>query len=186
MGLPSKLKNMNLFVNGQNYYGRSGEVTPSKKARKMEEWRGGGMDSAIKVDMGGEMMELEFTMGGLEPTLDKGFGAITHDAHQFRFVGAYQDDNTGQVRACEIVARGRYEEIDTGSAKPGDDTEHKYKVACSYYKEVVDNEIITEIDVMNAVFRVGGVDRLAEIRNAIGVGGSGFDVNIDIAGIVSI
>ena len=186
MGLPSKLKNMNLFVNGANYFGKAAEVTPPKLARKMEEWRGGGMDAAIKTDMGGEIPELEFTMGGLEPRLDKGFGATTHDAHQFRYVGAFQDDNTGKVRACEIVCRGRYEEIDRGTGKPGDDTEHKYKVPCSYYKEVVDNEIIIEIDVMNAVFRVGGVDRLAEIRNAIGIGGGGFDVSLDIGGIVSI
>jgi|TARA_R110002049_G_scaffold14166_1_gene60169 P2 family phage contractile tail tube protein len=186
MGLPSKLKNMNLFVNGASYFGKAAEVTPAKLARKMEDWRGGGMDTAIKVDMGGEMIEMEFTMGGLEPKLDKGFGATTHDAHQFRYVGAFQDDNTGKVRACEIVCRGRYEEIDRGSAKPGDDTEIKYKVACSYYKEVVDNEIIVEIDAVNAVFRVGGVDRLAEIRNAIGIGGGGFDVSLDIGGIVSV
>ena len=44
MGMPRKLKNLNLFNNGVTYIGQVGEVTPPKLARKLESWRGGGMD----------------------------------------------------------------------------------------------------------------------------------------------
>ena len=168
MALPSKLKNMNIFINGDSYFGEASEVTPPKLTRQTEEWRGAGMDMPIKIDMGMEAMECEITIGGIATRIDRLFGAVEHDSEGLRIMGAYQDDDSGLVTACEIVVRGRIEEIDRGSMKPGDDTEHKYKVACSYYREIVDNQTIVEVDAVNGVFRVNGVDRYADIRSAIG------------------
>ena len=56
-----------------------------------------------------------------------------------------------------------------GAAKAGDDTEFKVKTACSYYKLTINGMVEIEIDLVNMVENVGGVDRLAEQRRAIGV-----------------
>lgn len=169
MALPSKLKNMNLFRNARGMLGEVTEVTLPKLSRKMEGYRGGGMDAEVDTDMGGEKLELEFTCGGIVSELLDGFGATTHDADLYRFAGAYQAEDTGGVIPVEVVARGRYQEIDMGNGKPGSDTEHKYKATCSYYKLIVNGREKVEIDIMGMVFKVNGVDRLAAQRTAIGL-----------------
>lgn len=168
MGFPSKLKNMNFFGDGESFLGTVAEVTPPKLVLKMEDYRGGGMLGPIGVDQGLEKFELEFKAGGILAGAVRQFGAVEHSAQLNRFAGAYQNDNTGGVEAVEIVTRGRIAEIDFGTAKPGDDTEHTFKVMCTYYKMTVAGVEWFEIDLAGAIFRVFGRDRYAEIRAAIG------------------
>jgi uncharacterized protein len=168
MGLPSKLKNMNLFLDGISHIGQVVEVTLPKLTLATEDYRGGGMLGPVPIDMGLDKLELEFTAGGILVLAMNRFGAAQHDAAMLRFAGAYQSDGTGRVRPVEAVVRGRYTEIDLGGAKPGDNTEHKYKVACSYYRLQIDGLPVFEVDLVAGVFVVEGVDRYAEIRAAIG------------------
>ena len=56
-----------------------------------------------------------------------------------------------------------------GDAEPGADTEHSISTTCSYYKLIVNGTTEIEIDLLNMVEIVGGVDRLAEQRTAIGL-----------------
>jgi len=168
MALPRKLKNLNLFNDGVTYIGQVGEVTLPKLTRKMEEWRGGGMNAPIKVDHGMEVLEIETVCGGLMRDVFLQYGIARHDGVMLRFAGAYQRDDTGRMDAVEVVVRGRHEEIEPGKAKAGDDTEFKFKTVASYYKLMVNGETLVEIDVANMVEIVGGVDRLLEQRIAIG------------------
>lgn len=167
--LPAKLKKSNLYNNARSYLGETGEVTLPKLTRKMEGWRGGGMDGEVKIDMGQEPIEMEFKVGGIAVQLLRQYGSSDASAELLRFMGAYQRDDGGPNHAVEVVVRGRIEEIDMGSAKDGDDTEHTVKVACSYYKLIVDGLTDIEIDLLNVIFVVGGIDRLAEQRAAIGL-----------------
>ena len=169
MGFPKKLKNMNLFGNGTSFLGEIAEVTVPKWAVKMEEWRGGGMLGPVMIDVGLDKIELDFDLGGLNPTIIKDFGATAYDASILRFAGAYQDDSTGAVSAVEITVNGRPQEIDLGNAKAGGETTHKYKIPCSYMEMVVDGVQWCQIDMIAGIFVVFGVDRYAEIRAALGV-----------------
>ena len=49
------------------------------------------------------------------------------------------------------------------------DTEHSITTTCSYYKLIVDNEEIIEIDLLNFIEKVNGVDMLEKQRAAIGL-----------------
>lgn len=169
MALPSKLKNLNLFNDGNNYLGQVPDVTLPKLTRKMEEIRHGGMDSPVEVDMGGELIVLEWTAGGLLESALSQFGATSATAAGLRFAGAYQRDDDGGVDAVEVIVRGRHKEIDLGTAKPGDTTAHKYTTTCAYYRLDINGNTVIEIDPLNFIFTVDGVDRLAEQRRALGV-----------------
>ena len=92
-----------------------------------------------------------------------------HGAVQLRFAGAYQEDDDGTVAAVEVVVRGRYKEIDMGGAKMGDDTTHKYTMACSYYKLLIDGATVIELDFMSGTENFGGGDTNTAIRKAIGL-----------------
>lgn len=171
MALPRKLKNMNTFNEGTSLVGEIKSVTLPKLTRKMEDYRGGGMNGPLKMDMGlgDDGLVLESTYGGLELLSLRQFGLEKVDGVYLRYAGAYQRDDTGVVDAVEVVVRGRHEEIDMGDQEPGEDTEHKVVTNCSYYKLTVNGKVEMEIDVLGFKEIVGGVDRLAAQRKAIGL-----------------
>lgn len=170
MGLPRKLKHLMIFNDGGAYIGESQSFTLPKLTRKLEEYRGGGMDTAVKIDLGGEAIEVEWTLGGPVRDILAQYAATGINDAQLRFVGSYEQDDTGDITAVEIVIRGRHEEIDLGEAKMGEAGETKVKTACAYYKLVWDGETLIEIDALGMVLTVNGVDRLAGHRAALGIG----------------
>lgn len=171
MALPKKLKHLNLFNDAQSYLGIAKTVTLPKLGRKLEAYRGGGMDGPAKVDLGfsDDGLSMEWTLGGWDLIALRQFGAVRADGVAMRFAGSVQRDDDGSVSAVEIAVRGRHEEIDFGEATPGEDTEHKINTALTYYKLTVDGEVIMEIDFLNFVFVVDGEDTLAAHRQAIGL-----------------
>ncbi|EZQ18962.1 major tail tube protein [Halopseudomonas bauzanensis] len=171
MALPRKLKNMNLFNDGTTYAGLAKTVTLPPLSRKMEGYRGGGMNGPVKVDLGlsDDGIQFEWTTGGLDAQVFRQFGITRADGVLLRFAGAYQRDDTGEVSAVEVVVRGRHEEIALGDAESGEDTEQTITTTCSYYKLTIDNEVLVEIDILNMVELIDGDDRLAEQRAAIGL-----------------
>lgn len=171
MALPRKLKNMNLFNDGNSYLGVVKSATLPVLGRKLESYRGGGMNGPVKIDhgMSDDGIQIEWTLGGLDLTVLRQYGIPRADGVLLRWAGAYQQDDTGEVVPVEVVVRGRHEEIDMGDAEPGEDTEHSITTACSYYKLIVNGATEIEIDILNMVEIVGGVDRLAQLRAAIGL-----------------
>ena len=170
MALPKKLKMMNLFNEGNSYLGQTGEVTLPKLGRKLEDWRGGGMNGNIKWDAGlaDDMIEMSWKLGGIDPLVIRQFGATTVSAIGLRFAGSYQRDDTGEASAVEVVVRGRHEEIDFGNAKAGGDTEKSIKTIWTYYKLTIDGKVEIEIDIPGLVENVNGVDLLKKHRANIG------------------
>ncbi|AOD13555.1 phage major tail tube protein [Xanthomonas fragariae] len=168
MALPKKLKALNLFNDGESYLGQVVKVKLPTLTRKMEEYRGGGMNGPVNIDFGQEKIEVEWKCGGMMRSVLNQYGAISHNAVQLRFAGAYQRDDNGAVDAVEFVVRGRHSDIDPGTGKSGDDTEFSVKTAASYYKLMINGSTVIEIDLMNMIEIVNGVDLLAPHRRAIG------------------
>ncbi|MFJ2282074.1 phage major tail tube protein [Pseudomonas jessenii] len=171
MALPRKLKNLNLFNDANSYVGVVKSVTLPPLGRKMESYRGGGMNGPVKADLGfsDDGIQFEWKTGGLDLIALRQFGAVNASGIALRFAGAFQRDDTGDVSAVEVVMRGRHETIEMGDAQPGEDTEHSITTTCSYYKLIVDNEDIIEIDLLNFIEKVNGVDLLEKQRAAIGL-----------------
>ncbi|WP_433589646.1 phage major tail tube protein [Pseudomonas koreensis] len=171
MALPRKLKNLNLFNDANSYVGVVKTVTLPPLGRKMENYRGGGMNGPVKADLGftDEGIQFEWKTGGLDLISLRQFGAVNASGVALRFSGAFQRDDTGDISAVEVVMRGRHETIEMGEAQPGEDTEHSITTTCSYYKLIVDNEDIIEIDLLNFIEKVNGVDMLEKQRAAIGL-----------------
>lgn len=171
MALPRKLKLMNLFVDGTDFLGVVQSVTLPKLTRKLEKYRGGGMNGAASIDFGldDEALAAEFSTGGFpDDVIWRLYGAATASAVPLRFSGSYQRDDTGATVPVEVVLRGRQKEIDTGEAKQGEDTTSKIVMDCTYYKLTINGKEMIEIDTVNLIEKVNGVDRLAEHRRNIG------------------
>jgi uncharacterized protein len=162
--LPPKLKDMNLFNEGATWRGLVVAVTLPNLTRKLEGYRGAGMDSEYPVDMGGDVLEMETEFGGpmLEPL--RTFGEVGTAGIYRRFAGSYQSDDTGEVATIEVIARGRDEEINFGEQKMGESGSFKVKTKLTYYRVIWNGVDVVEIDVANGIYITGGVDRRAAIR----------------------
>ncbi|WP_262019991.1 phage major tail tube protein [Pseudomonas sp. Pse35] len=171
MAMPRKLKNLNLFNDGNSYLGLVKSLTLPALGRKMEAYRGGGMNGPVKADLGfsDDGIQFEWKTGGLDLISLRQFGAVNASSVALRFSGPYQQDDTGEVSNVEVVVRGRHETIEMGDAQPGEDTEHSMTTTCSYYKLTVDGEEIIEIDLLNFVEKVNGVDMLDKHRTGMGI-----------------
>lgn len=171
MAMPRKLKNLNLFNDGNNYLGVVQSFTAPKLTRKLEAYRGGGMNGAVNSDQGMDdgALDAQWTMGGMETSMLAQYGIAGAGACLLRFTGALQRDDTGDVDAVEIVLRGRHKEIDHGEWKPGETSPVTIQSVCSYYKLSINGQVLIEVDLLNMVEVVNGVDRLAEHRKAIGL-----------------
>jgi P2 family phage contractile tail tube protein len=169
MGLPYKLKNHNVFANGSSWLGLVPEIQLPKLAKKVEQYRGGGMLGELDVEMGLEKLETEIKLGGLVRQALRLFGAIGVEGVLLRFVGAYQSDGVGAVMASEMVMGGMFTEFDPGSAKVGDNTEMPVKATLNYLKWSINGRTDVEIDMLRSIWIQDGIDRMAAIRAAIQV-----------------
>ncbi|RZJ02828.1 MAG: phage major tail tube protein [Rubrivivax sp.] len=169
MTLPRKLKNFVLFNAGESYLGEVPEVTLPKLTRKTEDYRAGGMNGPIKLDMGMEGLEFQWKAAGYIRTLLQQWGALKHDGVQLRFAGALQADDEETAKPLEIVMRGRHTEIDFGTTKSVDPTEISITSALTYYKLTLDGVVLIEIDLVNMVEVINGEDLLASVRAALGI-----------------
>ncbi|ARL98155.1 MULTISPECIES: phage major tail tube protein [Burkholderia] len=169
MALPSKLKNFNVYEDGVSFVGEVAEIQLPKLTRKMEAYRGGGMNGEVDIDLGMEKLELGLTMGGFMKEMFKTWGTSKVDSVTVRFAGSYQRDDTEEVDAIEVYVRGRYKEIDPGKAKAGDNADQTGTMSLAYYRLVCNGETLIEIDFPNFIEMVGGVDRLAQQRRALGL-----------------
>ncbi|MCZ4281695.1 phage major tail tube protein [Kiloniella laminariae] len=168
--IPSTLKNFNIFINGTSYVGEAEEITPPKLTRITEDYRAGGMHGPVELDLGQDKLEMEVTFKGWNKELLKHYGAFAADAVPLRFRGAARSE-AGDVAtdAIEISVRGRLKELDFGSAKTGEANSLKVMIPLTAFKYEVNGYEIIDIDQINMIFRVNGVDLLAEERQALGI-----------------
>ena len=168
MGLPRKLKAMALFVDGQHYAGECTEVTPPTLERETEDYRAGGMNGPVKLDMGGSELTMTLKVAGHVAAMVAQYGGSLSGT-QLRLVQAVQADDAEAVQGVELVARGRMTKFDPGTAKVGDLTEHEYEFALTYIKWVDNGTTQVEVDYVNMIENVGGVDRMAQTRAVLGI-----------------
>ena len=162
------LKNMALFVDGRGFAGNVEELTLPKLTLKTEEFRNGGMDAPIDIEMGMEKLESEFTLTRFDKNVLKLFGLAPGQLTPLTIRGAVISDN-GTQTAVVVNLQGIVREMDPGNWKPGEKATLKIMLALRYYKLTHGGDIVHEIDIPNMVRTIGGVDQLSAVRSALGI-----------------
>ena len=162
------LKNMALFVDGRGYAGNVEELTLPKLALKTEEFRNGGMDAPIEVEMGMEKLESEFTLTRFDKNVLKLFGLAPGQLTPLTIRGAVVSDDGTQTPVV-VNMQGIVREMDPGNWKPGDKATLKVSLSLRYYKLTHGGDVLHEIDIPNMVRTIGGIDQLAATRSALGL-----------------
>ncbi|MBB4287641.1 phage major tail tube protein [Roseospira goensis] len=165
--IAKKLKAFTLYVDGYGYGGRVEELTPPKMVVKTEEFRAGDMDAPADIDMGQELMTLEAILGEYDPEVWRQWGLSEGTEVAVTLRGS--QGHGANEEPVLLTARGMVKENDLGSWKAGDSSTNKLVLSCIYYRAEVAGTELYEIDVLNAVRKVGGTDVLAARRRNLGL-----------------
>lgn len=168
MAARNVLKNFNMFIEGRGYVGQGVDFTPPKLTLKMDEFRAGGMDAPIELDMGMEKLEASGTLKGFDREILGLMGLASGESTRLVVRGALEDFD-GTVRPVVYTMAGRFKEQDHGTMKAGEANELKFNFACVYYRYEHDSTVVHEIDIQNMTRVVNGVDQLQAKRQALGL-----------------
>lgn len=163
--LPKVIKDAILSVDGIGYAGRVEDIEWPKLARKMEEYRAGGMHGPVDIDLGGEKLEMSFEASEQDAELIRLYGVCSIGGVRFRINASAESDSPGcDSDGLEVVATGRFNEIELGNYKGGDLQTTKYAVSLATFKYARNGETIIDIDYANNIFVVDKVDLLEKRR----------------------
>ena len=162
------LRNMNLYVNGTGYAGVIDELTLPKLTVKTAEYRGGGMDAPIEVDMGMEKMEASFTLSKFDKGVITSFGLKAGNNIPLVIRGSILSEQDGSETPVVVILQGIVKEMDFGTWKAGEATTVKVTLPVRYYSLIIDDEELHRVDIANMTRIINGVDQLATTRKNIG------------------
>ena len=168
MAIRNVLKNFNLFVDGRGFAGELGDYTPCSPSIAAEEWRAGGMNAPVDIDMGQEKMTSSWVLKNYAATVLSLWGVAPGKLIQVTARGALESEDGTVTRVIHNM-RGKILQGDRGTWSPGQSASLTTNFSAEYFKETIGGEVITEIDVINMVRNVGGVDHLAAQRAALGI-----------------
>jgi P2 family phage contractile tail tube protein len=167
--LPRVLKNMNLLIDGSGYAGRVDEITLPVLTIKTEDHRAGGMDIPAELDMGMERLEASMIVSDFSPEIFRSFGLLDSGGVPITVRGATQRQGDATVTPVTVNMIGGWRSLDAGAWTAGAKNPLTINAALTYYKLTVDGEELVEIDAINMIRIINGVDQLAGQRQAIGL-----------------
>lgn len=162
------LKNLNLFVDGRGYAGQIQNYSPPDLTLTTEDFRGGGMDSAVAIEMGMEPLETSFSLIAYDADVLALWGVAEGSSIQCTVRGALESFD-GTVKPVVHNMRGKITGLSRGEWTPGSPAPLSVTLRLTYYKETHNGSDLHEIDVENMVRIVNGTDRLAAQREALGL-----------------
>ena len=159
------------FVVWADGFGKLGEGENCKLPTmeiNSEEFRGGGMDAPSKVDLGMNALTLEFKLSSMDPQVYNLWGLSPGQEKQFTIRGALaHQDGTPFAAIASCV--GNQMKVESDAFEPAKKILHTFTVELNYYKLVVGENLLYEIDVINARRIVAGVDQLRQDRISLGL-----------------
>lgn len=161
-------KNHSIYVDGRGYAGESEEFNAPKLTLKTEEFRAGGMDAPLDVTMGMEKLTTDFSLKAYDKDVLSLFGILEGSNVPFVAREALESYD-GTVTPVVHTMRGKITEIDPGSSKPGELAPLKITMTLTYYKMKHGDTVVHEIDVINMIRVINGIDFLEAQRSALAI-----------------
>jgi P2 family phage contractile tail tube protein len=166
--IPQVLSNCAAFVDGVSFAGDVPTLSLPKLTQKTDDYQGGGMSAPIEMAMGLEKLEAAFTTNGVRRESLKYFGLADQTACNVVFRAAFKGLK-GEITPVVVTMRGGIKEVDMGDWKPADKSEIKHALKLVYYKLEIDGRVMYEIDPINMIQVIDGVDQSAAERSALGL-----------------
>lgn len=161
MSLTYILRKFAVWVDG---FGKLGEGENCKlpvMEVNTEDFRAAGMDMPIKVDIGCNPMILEFKLSSMDPQVYPLWGLYPGREHTFTIRGALAHFADGAAFPAIATCFGNLHKVEADNFEPNKKILHTFVVDLTYYNLTIGSHAIYEIDIINGIRMVGGVDQLA-------------------------
>jgi P2 family phage contractile tail tube protein len=139
-----------------------------KVSRKVDEYRGAGMDRPVEIEMGYEKMELTFEMSKMDAQTQS-LVALGGNNRKIVKVYGYTVGIDGTESGFTDEMIGLMKDVDQISLKPGDKTKIKMTMTCDKYARTISGTEVFYSDPLNLVMRVNGVDQYTLRRQYLGI-----------------
>ena len=157
-----------VFVDGKGYAGMASAVEVPKIEVLTREFGAGGMSGNVKIRQARHgLLTASVTFQGFDPDLYTHLGIAEGALVPLTVKGSTQDAD-GNTNAHAIKMRGFISKLDEGEWKDGEEVPLKLDFDLHYYKRERAGVELIEADPINMIFRVNGVDQLAQHRANIG------------------
>lgn len=167
-GIPEVIHDFNLYLSGSKLAGITGEVKLPDLEAVTVEVDGAGILGSYESPVPGHYKSLEFEIPFrcfnadyfrmIDPT--KPVAITLRGAEQINVKSTGATDYVGM----RVVVRGRSKKMELGTAKIGGTMDSKIVLELTYILVEMDGKQAIELDKINGVFRINGVDVLAKVK----------------------
>lgn len=167
----NRLTNANVYVNGVSMLGRAEEINlPGIKA-KMSEHKALGLIAANEYFSGFEKLEAKIKWNSFyEDALKASANFVATSKLQVRAsLEVYESAGRTAQKAVVAFITGQFKSFPEAGFKQNDNVEASSDLAVTHYRLEIDGVEIVEIDTIASIYRVDGVDLLAEYRDNLGI-----------------
>ncbi|MCM0759608.1 phage major tail tube protein [Sporomusa sphaeroides DSM 2875] len=168
--IPEKLINFRAYENGTNFVGLVDAELPKLEAMT-ETVKGAGIAGEYDSPVIGHYQSMELSLSWRTPT-PKSLSLAAPKVHQLDLRGAIQvhDAANGTYRAVplRVTVNGIPKSTEPGKLEVGSPTDSSNTLEVTYYKVWYDGKEYIEIDKLNFICKIDGVDYLAAVRLALG------------------
>ena len=168
--IPEKLNDYRAYVGGNRMIGTTGEVSLPEIKMLTTTISGAGLGGEIESPTIGqfEKMDMELPFNTLYSSCADMLSPLKAVDITLRGAQQVMDTSGGYVfKQLRVVIRGRSKAFKPGKLKVGDAMDASVTLEVTYMLIEVDGSALVEIDKLNSVYKVNGVDMLADIKSML-------------------
>lgn len=168
--IPEKINEYNVYLDGTKMIGVAASSTLPEVNMKTSTVEGVGVGGELDSPTIGqfESMEQEVQFNTLYSSAIDMLNPLTVVNLTFRAAQQVYDKTGGySFKSLRIVEMGRVKKFNPGKIEKGEGMEATVTLELTYVMVEVDGTQLLEIDKLNGVYKVNGVDMLADVRNMV-------------------
>lgn len=169
--VPEKLVNFRVYHNGDDFIGTSDVTLPNLESIT-QTVKGAGIAGEMESPVLGHFKSMEVELNWRTPGKDAVTLAQQKGIHlELRGAAQIYDAGKGEYKtqSIKVVIRGVPKNLNLGKLAMGETTDTKNVLECDYIKMSIDGSTQVELDKYNYICNIGGVDYLADVRDALGL-----------------
>ncbi len=162
--------NFAVYENSTEYYGMA-EVALPEISNVTEEIKGAGIAGSFESVILGHLEAMTLTLN-FRTLTKNAIKLSTPQNHQIDLRVAQQenDTKTGKTKTVKVkhILTVKPKKFNPGKVAAAAAAEASGEYAVTYYATYIDGKKVLEIDILNFIYYVDGVDYLADVRKALG------------------
>ena len=170
--VPERLTAFRVYLNGATDLAGVADIQLPSIENLSETVKGAGIAGEYESPTVGHFGSMVLTLNWRAISKDM-LKTLRQKAQRFDCRGAFQDYEAAagehKIRQCRVVVQGITKKVDPGKFETGSPSDASTEIEVLYLKIGLDGKTVVEIDKLNYVCIVDGVDYLAEVRKALGL-----------------